>query len=251
MSRHDISDEKWMVIEPFLRSQNTETRGRKPKDNRLMFNGILWIMKTGAPWRDIPKEFGAWETVYKRFAKWTKLKVWDDLFNSVINHADYESIMIDSSYIKLHQHGCGATGGQFHQAIGRSRGGLTTKIHAVVDGLGNPVRIMTTGGNVHDIIPACEMISGIKADHILADKAYDAEKFICFAQSAGCEIVVPPKSNRIDARYYDKHMYKERHLVECFFAKLKIYRRISTRYEKLAQTFRAVIIIAACLVWLQ
>ena len=90
---------------------------------------------------------------------------------------DYESIMLDS-YVKLHQHGCGAKGGQFFQAIDRSKGGLTTKIHATVDGLGNPLRIKLTSGNVHDMEPSCELISGINADYILADRAYDVDTFI-------------------------------------------------------------------------
>jgi transposase len=95
------------------------------------------------------------------------------------------------------------------------------------------------------------MISGINADYIIADRAYDADKFILLAQSAGCNIVIPPKSNRRKPRTYDKHMYKERHLVECFFAKLKSFPRVSTRYEKLALTFHAVVLIASCLIWLQ
>ena len=159
--------------------------------------------------------------------------------------------MLDSSYVKLHQHGCGAKGGHFLQSIGRSKGGLTTKIHAVVDGLGNPLKIKLTGGNVHDMVPSCELISGLKAGYLLADRAYDADKLINFAQSEGCKIVIPPKSNRLEPRIYDKQMYKERHLVECFFAKLKAFRRVSTRYEKLASTFNAIVLIAACLVWLQ
>lgn len=100
-------------------------------------------------------------------------------------------------------------------------------------------------------MPAFRLISGLSADYVLADKAYDAEKFIAQAQSQGAHVVIPPKSNRKDQRYYDRHIYKERHLVECFFAKLKKYRRISTRYEKLALTYRAVVLIAACLAWLQ
>jgi len=128
---------------------------------------------------------------------------------------------------------------------------LTTKIHAVVDGLGNPLRIGLTGGNIPDITPANDMITGLEADYTIADKAYDANNFIELANSQGSEVVVPPKSNRVIQREFDRHIYKERHLVECFFAKIKAYRRVSTRYEKLAVTYRAVVLIAACLVWLQ
>lgn len=128
---------------------------------------------------------------------------------------------------------------------------MTTKIHAVVDGLGNPIRIRLTAGNVADITPACELISGLKADWTIADKAYDADQFIALAIKQGSEPVIPPKSNRLEQRWFDKHLYKERHLVECFFAKIKVFRCISTRYDKLAVTFRAAVLIAACMVWLQ
>ena len=128
---------------------------------------------------------------------------------------------------------------------------MSTKIHAVVDALGNPLRILLTGGNVHDISPAPDLISGLSAEFVLADKAYDAQTFIDVACSQGSQIVIPPRANRREQRDYDHHIYKERHLVECFFAKLKSYRRIATRYEKLSQTFRAAVMIAACLVWLQ
>lgn len=128
---------------------------------------------------------------------------------------------------------------------------MTTKIHAVVDALGNPLRILLTGGNVHDISPAPRLISGLFADFVLADKAYDAQAFIEAACSQGSHVVIPPRSNRREQRYSDRHIYKERHLIECFFAKLKGFRRIATRYEKLSQTFKAAVMIAACLVWLQ
>jgi transposase len=125
------------------------------------------------------------------------------------------------------------------------------KIHAIVDALDNPLRICLTGGHVHDISPAYGLISELSAEYLLADKAYDAEEFIAIAHSQGSTVVIPPKSNRLVQRDYDQHIYKERHLVECFFAKLKKYRRIATRYDKLALTFRAVVMIAACLIWLQ
>jgi transposase len=117
--------------------------------------------------------------------------------------------------------------------------------------LGNPLRICLTGGNVHDLIPALDLVSNQSADSLLGDKAYDADQFIAKVQSQGIKIVIPPKSNRRKMRDYDRHIYKERHLVECFFAKIKQYRRIATRYEKLALTFRAVVLITACLVWLE
>ena len=111
MSRHDISDEKWAIIAPLLAQQPKDPRGRPPKDSRMMFNAILWILKTGAPWRDLPKEFGPWQTAYKSFAKWAKMAVWDAILLELSKDADPEAILIDASYVKLHQHVAGAKGG--------------------------------------------------------------------------------------------------------------------------------------------
>ena len=112
------------------------------------------------------------------------------------------------------------------------------------------MKIKLTGGEVHDIVPAPEMIADIQADFILTDKAYDSDKFISLVESQGAQIVCPPKRNRKNQRTYDRHLYKERHLVECFFAKIKKYRRVATRYEKLARNYKAAVLIAACMIWL-
>ncbi len=111
MSRHDISDEKWAIIGPKLAKARTETRGRKRKDDRLMFNGILWILKTGASWRDLPLEFGSWKTVHKRFLHWVKMEIWDEILRKLAVNSDPEAVIIDASFVKLHQHGSGAKGG--------------------------------------------------------------------------------------------------------------------------------------------
>lgn len=109
MGRHDITDEKWAIIRPMLAKGSTETRGRKRKDSRLMFNAILWSMKTGAPWRDLHPEFGPWKTVHKCFLKWVQLEVRDDILSMLSVNADLEAIIIDAAFIRLHQ--TGAKGG--------------------------------------------------------------------------------------------------------------------------------------------
>ena len=95
------------------------------------------------------------------------------------------------------------------------------------------------------------MIEGLAAEHVIADKAYDADAIVAAVTRCGAIAVIPPKRNRLRQRSYDTHLYKERHLVECFFCKLKDFRRIATRYEKPAQTFLAMVTIAACLIWLR
>ena len=126
-----------------------------------------------------------------------------------------------------------------NQHIGRSSGGKTTKIHAVVDGLGNPLYIKLTAGQIHDSTQAIKILSqlSIKGSNILADKAYGTKEVRKYIRKHGGECVIPPKSNAVDKWECDYHIYKERHLVECFFNKLKQFRRIGTRYDKLASTF--------------
>jgi transposase len=117
--------------------------------------------------------------------------------------------------------------------------------------LGNPLRIFLTAGNVNDIVPATALIEGLFGDKLLADRAYDANKLIELATRQQMEIVIPPTAQRLIQREYDHHAYKERHLIECFFEKLKEFRHVATRYDKLSIAFRASVMIAACLIWLQ
>jgi len=137
------------------------------------------------------------------------------------------------------------------QAIGRSRGGLSTKIHTLVDALGNPVRFHLTGGEAHDLIGADELLPDMEADMLLADKAFDAdERVIKPLAAAGKTAVIPSKANRKQPGKFDRHMYAARHLIENFFAKLKQFRAIATRYDKTAHNFLAAVHLAASVIWL-
>jgi transposase len=138
------------------------------------------------------------------------------------------------------------------QAIGRSVGGLSTKIHATCDALGNPTGFYLTPGQVHDLEGVDALMDEIiKAEALLADKAYDADERVRQKlQEKGCIAVIPPRSNRINPSAYDKDLYKDRHLIENFFAKLKQYRAIATRYDKTAQNFLGAIYMASIIIWL-
>ena len=136
------------------------------------------------------------------------------------------------------------------QAIGRSRGGLTCKIHVAVDALGNPVRWRLTGGEVHDSTQGIALIKDFDAQAVLADKGYDSNEIVSYIQDHQMHAVIPPKSNRIEQRQYDKHLYKERNLVERFFSRIKHFRRIATRYEKLDRNFLSFINLAFAIIWL-
>ena len=107
-------------------------------------------------------------------------------------------------------------GGQAAQALGRSRGGFSTKIHVSVDGLGNPLRFILTGGQQRDITQAESLIAGYAGEHVLADQGYDAQEFRQHILELGMMPVIPPRANRKEPADYDRHLYRERHLVECF-----------------------------------
>ncbi len=134
--------------------------------------------------------------------------------------------------------------------MGKSRGGLSTKIHAAVDALGNPVRFILTAGQYSEIRQADALIEGFSTDYVIADKGYDADLFIEVIESGEAIAVIPPKKNRTTARAYDEHLYRERNLVERVFQKLKHYRRIATRYERLAVTYQAMLSLVATVIWL-
>ncbi len=137
------------------------------------------------------------------------------------------------------------------EAIGRSRGGLSTKIHATVDALGNPTGFHLTGGQVCDLDSADVLLPAIAASVVLADKGYDAEaRVIAPLAQAGKAAVIPSKRNRTMPRPFDKQLHQARHLIENFFAKLKQFRAIATRYDKTARNFLAAIHLAAAAIWL-
>lgn len=142
-------------------------------------------------------------------------------------------------------------GGQDQQSLGRSRGGFSTKIHILVDALGYPLRFILTGGERHDSTQAEALLAPFQFDYAIADKAYDSDPLLAAISAKEAEAVIPARKNRVEPRDYDHHLYKERHLIECFINKIKWYRRIFTRYDKLARRYTAFLHLAATLIWLR
>ena len=128
---------------------------------------------------------------------------------------------------------------------------MSTKIHSLVDALGNPVGFHLTGGEAHDLVGADHLLPDMQADMLIADKAFDAdERVIQPLAAAGKAAVIPAKANRRAPRKFDRHIYKERHLIENFFARLKQFRAIATRYDKTARNFLAAVYLTASAIWL-
>jgi transposase len=118
--------------------------GRPAQDNRQFLNAVFWILRTGAPWRDLPPDYGDWKNTHRRVCRWRDRGVWARLLDSVIDDPDFEWLMIDASHIKVHPHGAGARGG--NQAMARTQGWLNSKLHLAVDAHGMPVRLVLTEG---------------------------------------------------------------------------------------------------------
>ena len=137
------------------------------------------------------------------------------------------------------------------QEIGRSRGGPSTKIHAVVDALGNPVRLALSPGQTHEMKLAYSLLSDITDAYVAGDRAYDASPLVEQLSENRCVVVIPSNPTRKVQREIDRDLYKERHLVECFFQRIKRFRRIAMRFEKLARNFLSFVQLASILVWLR
>jgi len=120
--RHDINNHVWALLKPLLPGQAGKWGGIG-RDNRLFINAVFWTLRTGAPWRDLPPDFGNWNTVAQRFFRWRDKGVWERLLAEIIHEPDFEWLMIDSTHIKVHPHATGARGG--NDAMGRSKGGST------------------------------------------------------------------------------------------------------------------------------
>ena len=144
--RYELSDYEWTAIKPMLPNK---PRGIRRVNDRRVLNGIFWVLRSGAPWRDLPETYGPRTTCYNRFVRWRRAGVWDQIMNALAAGHDAAVQMIDTSVVRVHQHGA-CIADNNHQDMGSSRGGLTSKIHAVVDTNGLPVHLAITPGEAHD-----------------------------------------------------------------------------------------------------
>ncbi len=245
-----LTDEQLEKILPVLRTF-PDIRLGLPRQIRLFLEAVLWMTRTGAQWRNLPKEYGNWNTVYKRFARWSKLGVFEKLFEHLSSDRDLEYLLIDSTIVRAHACAARGTKKEGGQSLGRSRGGHSTKIHLATDALGNAIRFILTAGQRNDITQAEALIENLFPDYVIADKGYDANDFILLLRKRNSEAVIPSKVNRKIQREIDTDLYKERHLIECCIGKLKHFRRVFSRYDKLAKNYLSFVQFASTIIWLR
>ena len=190
-------------------------------------------------------------TCYNRFVRWRRAGVWDRVLETLTDRNEADVQMIDSTVVRVHQHGASVRR-DTHHCTGRSRGGLTTKIHAVVDRKGLPLRFTLSAGQEHDSLKALDLLRGLLGNGmLLADKAYDADAVRAFARSEGGWANIPPRRTRKDPICFSPFLYRARNRIERFFNRIKQCRRIATRYDKLAENFLAFVKLAAIRLWVR
>ncbi|MEE4576208.1 IS5 family transposase [Pseudomonas alliivorans] len=267
--RYEISSERWAMIETIV--SPPQRMGRPRRDDRQMLNGIFWILCSGAKWRDLPERFGPWKTVYQRFRQWRD----NGTFEQVLRHLhlrlredgfiDLDTWMVDSTSIRATRaaSGAGKKGGPQepqHHCLGRSRGGLTTKIHLACDSHGFPLAVMLSPGEEADsryFMPLLEQISlpssrgrpRKRCRHVLADKGYHSQMLRQYCDRYGMQPIIPLRKMHRKPRpglprLFDRPQYKKRNVIERLFSWLKEKRRLGTRYDKLASSFKAMVTLA-------
>ncbi|MFG2631743.1 IS5 family transposase [Streptomyces sp. NPDC048473] len=297
---HLLADEQWARLAPYL-PRNTGKVGRPFADHRRIIEGIAYRYRTGIPWRDLPRDaFGPWQAVWKRPRRWAADGTWDTVLAHLtpqpdsIGQIDW-TVSVDSTINRAPQHATNttrpekdagaatchseseatATGHEpVGHGIGRSRGGLTTKIHHAVNGNGRPLAVVVTPGQVHDgqILPL--VLGDIRVprlgrgrprttpDALLGDKAYSSKQIRADLMARGIRAVIPERTDQQAnrkrkgrgggrPRTLDAESYKRRNVVERSFNLLKQWRGLATRYDKLAVVYRSAAVLAAVITWLR
>jgi transposase len=183
--------------------------------------------------------------------RWARKGIWEKLFK-YLQDPDMEYTMIDGSITRAHRCSSGyKKNSAVEQCLRRSCGGFSTKIHALVDALDNPINFIITPGNKNDITQAENLTTDLSDTIVIADKAYDSQGFVEFLDNNNCKALIPTRSNSNSPRIIDKFIYKERHFIECFFGKLKEFKRVFSRFDKTALSYISFVHFASSIILLR
>ncbi|PZU43536.1 MAG: IS5 family transposase [Microbacterium sp.] len=289
MSRFQmLSDAQWSLIEPML-PRPTGRPGRKFSDARTMVEGIVYRYRTGLAWRDLPPVFGPWQTVWTWHRRMAFDGKWDRVAATITAAADAAgmvdwSLSVDSTIARAHQHATNATrltgaGSSYNNlqveppdhGVGRSRGGLSTKIHQLVDGNGLPLVTLITPGQAGDspmFLPLMEQLRvgrgtgrpRTRPDAVRGDKAYSSRAIRGHLRDRGIKAVIPEPDDQKGHRKrrgsrggrpvgLDAADYRNRNVIERGYCRIKQWRGLATRYDKHAVIYRAAVVLNAVIAW--
>nr|WP_240512507.1 IS5 family transposase [Streptomyces griseoruber] len=275
MRRHELCDAEWEFVRPLLPAS---LRGRKRLDDRRVLNGIVWKFRTGTAWRDVPERYGSWATLHTRFRRWAADGTFERMLRAAQAQADAAGdidwlVSVDSTIVRAHQHAAGGSKrGIRSPGLGRSRGGLTSKIHLACDGVGRPLAFTLTSGNTYDCTQFTAVMEAIRVPrvgpgrprvrpaHVLGDKGYSSRAIRSWLRRRGIAHTIPERADQVRNRLkrgsrggrppaFDKQLYKRRNVVERCFNRLKQWRGIATRYDKTAESYQAAVTLASLLMW--
>lgn len=259
MRRQGLFDHEWQKIQVFL--PNESKQGRPRRDLKPVVEGILWIIRTGAPWRDLPDKYGPWQTVYRWFRQWIDKGLWRLMFRKLqesrerTNKIDWELHHLDGTIVQAHRHAAGGGQGSQAEGLGFSRGGYSTKVHIRVDNAGHLMGLTITEGQRHET-QAFKMLMNqgavkrtwgrpkLRPNTVVADKGYTAGWIRDWLRQKGINYVIPKKSSECQKGIFRSHLYRKRNIVERVIGHFKEYRRLANRYEKLLDNYKAMWMIA-------
>jgi transposase len=203
-------------------------------------------------WNQLPERYGKWNSVWRCYRRWCGSGLWNELLLKLVE--EFEELdrlrILDTTFIKCHQDAARSPQSAEEQKFGKTKGGRNTKVSAVVNGKGLAIALLLVPGNESDSKSARATLGQIDGATVLADKAYDTNQLRKQIVEAGATPNIPPKKNRKATIPYDKELGKRRSLVENFFCRIKSYRRVATRYDKLAVTYMGFVTLSAIADWI-
>ena len=211
----------------------------------LVLESILFVLTEGCSWRAIDRPQARWNSVYQYFRRWCQRGVLKKVLTQFGPELAPGWHFVDSTHVKVHADGSNPAGGQALQAMGRTKEGLNTKIHALVNVRSQALVIALSAGNQADISLAAELTDCLpEGSTLIGDKGYDSSTLRQTAATNGIKTCIPARSSRTTTVPFAPRIYRRRHRVENFFEKIKRYRRVATRYDKLAETFLGFVCLA-------
>ncbi|BAU38479.1 transposase [Acetobacter pasteurianus NBRC 101655] len=246
-----LTDDQMERLRPFF----PKSYGKPRVDDRRVLSGIIFVNRNGLRWRDAPREYGPHKTLYNRWKRWGDMGIFMRMMDGLsAEKAEPQTIMIDATYLKAHRTASSLRlkKGDPGRLIGRTKGGMNTKLHAVTDQNGRPLSFFMTAGQVSDYTGAAALLDSLPmAQWMLADRGYDADWFRDALEEKGIRPCIPGRRSRGKPVKYDKRKYKRRNRIEIMFGRLKDWRRVATRYDRCPTVFFSAICLAATVIfWL-